>query len=60
MLRQAVDTYLAVRRAVDFKLDTVERYLRNFTQFATAKGDTHVVAHRDRLGRARHFKTPTP
>ncbi|MEE8304192.1 MAG: tyrosine-type recombinase/integrase [Candidatus Tectomicrobia bacterium] len=43
MLIQAVDTYLAVRRAADFKLNAVERYLRNFAQFATAKGDTHVV-----------------
>ena len=43
MLIQAVDTYLTVRRAADFKLDAVERYLRSFAQFATAKGDTHVV-----------------
>jgi hypothetical protein len=45
MLMQAVDTYLAVRRAVDFKLQAVEGYLRNFAQFATAQGDTHVVTH---------------
>ena len=44
MLRQAVATYLAIRRAADFKLDAAERYLRNFAQFATAQGDTHVVA----------------
>jgi integrase len=43
MLIQAVDTYLAVRRAADFKLDDVEGYLRSFAQFATAQGDTHVV-----------------
>jgi integrase/recombinase XerD len=43
MLIQAVDTYLTVRRAADFKLNAVERYLRSFAQFATAKGDTHVV-----------------
>jgi integrase/recombinase XerD len=43
MLIQAVETYLAVRRAADFKLDAVERYLRSFAQFATAQGDTHVV-----------------
>ena len=30
-------------RAADFKLDAVERYLRNFAQYATEKGDTHVV-----------------
>ena len=43
MLIPAVETYLAVRRAADFKLDAVERYLRNFAQYATEKGDTHVV-----------------
>jgi len=43
MLIQAVETYLAIRRAADFKLDAVERYLRSFAQFATARGDTHVV-----------------
>jgi hypothetical protein len=45
MLIPAVETYLAVRRAADFKLDAVERYLRSFAQFATAQGDTHVVTH---------------
>jgi integrase/recombinase XerD len=43
MLMQAVDTYLAMRRAADFKLDAAERYLRSFAQFATAQGDAHVV-----------------
>jgi integrase/recombinase XerD len=45
MLMQAVNTYLAIRRAADFKLDAVERYLRDFAQFATARGATHVVTH---------------
>src|SRR6266446_6960655 len=45
MLIQAVETYLAVRRAADFKLDAVERYLRSLAQFATTQGDTHVVTH---------------
>jgi integrase/recombinase XerD len=45
MLIQAVETYLAVRRAADFKLNAVERYLRSFAQFATTQGDTHVVTH---------------
>ena len=45
MLMQAVDTYLAVRRAVDFTLKAVEGSLRNLAQFATAQGDTHVVTH---------------
>jgi len=41
----SVDTSLAVRRAVDFTLKAVEGYLRNFAQFATAQGDTHIVTH---------------
>ena len=44
MLMQAVDTYLAVRRAGGFALDHTEGYLRHFARFATARGDTHVVA----------------
>jgi integrase len=40
---QAVDTYLAMRRAVGFALDHTEGYLRNFARFATARGDTHIV-----------------
>ena len=44
MLIQAVDTYLAVRRAAGFKLMTTERYLRYFADFARARGDTHVQA----------------
>lgn len=43
MLMQAVDTYLAMRRAVGFALDHTEGYLRNFARFALARGDTHVV-----------------
>ncbi len=44
MLAQAVDDYLAVRRAVGFKLKTTELYLRYFVRFADARGDTHVRA----------------
>jgi integrase len=44
MLTQAVDNYLAVRRAAGFKLKTPERYLRYFVRFANACGDTHVRA----------------
>jgi integrase/recombinase XerD len=43
MLMQAVDTYLAMRRAVGFALDHTEGYLRNFARFAMARGDTHIV-----------------
>jgi integrase len=44
MLTQAVDHYLAVRRAAGFKLKSTERYLRYFVRFANARGDTHVRA----------------
>ena len=44
MLMQAIDTYLAIRRAMGFALTQAEGYLRNFVRFATARGDTHVVA----------------
>lgn len=37
-----VDSYLAVRRAMGFKLRGTEGRLRSFAQFAEAKGDTHV------------------
>jgi integrase len=44
-LLPAVDTSLAVRRAVDCTLEAVEGSLRHFAQFATAQGDTHGVTH---------------
>jgi integrase len=44
MLTQAVDDYLAVRRAAGFKLKTTARYLRYFGRFADARGDTYVRA----------------
>ena len=43
MLKDAVDTYLAVRRAGGFNLQDDELYLNSFAQFATTQGDTHVV-----------------
>ena len=43
MLKDAVDTYLAIRRAGGFKLQDDELYLNSFARFATARGDTHVV-----------------
>jgi len=44
MLTQAVDTYLAVRRATGFKLQDDAWYLYSFARFASTQGDTHVVA----------------
>jgi len=42
MLKDAIDTYLAVRRAAGFKLLDDAFYLYHFARFATAQGDTHV------------------
>ncbi len=44
MLMQAVDTYLAMRRAVGFELVPIERYLRHFAEFADARGNRYVLA----------------
>jgi integrase/recombinase XerD len=44
MLKEAVDTYLAVRRATGFKLQDDAWYLASFARFASAQGETHVVA----------------
>ncbi len=43
MLMQAVEIYLAVRRAAEFKLEAAERYLRDFARFASTQGDHYVV-----------------
>lgn len=45
MLTQAVDDYLAVRRAAGFKLKTTEQYLRYFVRFADARGETYLRAN---------------
>lgn len=45
MLSNAVNAYLSVRRAVGFKLETVEGYLRSYANFATARGDIRVVSN---------------
>lgn len=44
MLNDAIDSYLAVRRAGGFKLKDDEHYLYSFARFALDHGDTHVVA----------------
>ena len=43
MLTDCINNYLFVRRAVGFKLDTVEVYLRSFEHFATARGDVYII-----------------
>lgn len=42
MLKETVDTYLAVRRAGGFKLADDEMYLNRFARFATEQGETHI------------------
>ena len=42
MLKETVDTYLAVRRAGGFKLVDDEIYLNSFARFATEQGETHI------------------
>ena len=38
----AVETYLAVRRAVGFTLSNTEYLLRSFADFATDRKETHI------------------
>ena len=42
MLRQAIDDYLAVRRAAGFSLVAHEGHLHSFERFASARGDRYV------------------
>ncbi len=56
MLNDAVDTYLAVRRAAGFKLKDDSFYLHHFAHFATAQGDTHVATE-SAIGWARQART---
>jgi len=44
MLSQHVTAYLEVRRALGFDLHESERLLRQYAEFATARGDSHVRA----------------
>lgn len=45
MLRDAVDTYVALRRVTGFKFRDPERMLRGFAAFAAARGDEVIRAH---------------
>ena len=42
MLSQAVDSYLALRRAAGFQLRVQEALLRSFVRFASERGEEHV------------------
>lgn len=44
MLSDSVNTYLSMRRALGFKLNTVQRYLASYERFAIIAGDTYVRA----------------
>ena len=43
MLSNAIDDYLAIRRAAGFQLRVAEYRLRSFTRFATERGESHVL-----------------
>jgi hypothetical protein len=42
MLRPSIDAYLALRRAVGFRLHAEEALLHAFARWAVDRGDTHV------------------
>jgi integrase len=42
MLTSSIDAYLALRRAVGFRLKTEEQLLHEFARWAAERGDTHV------------------
>jgi integrase/recombinase XerD len=44
MLKDALNTYVAVRRAAGFDLGEDARYLNNFVYFACAQGDRFIVS----------------
>jgi integrase/recombinase XerD len=44
MLMLAIDSYLAIRRAVGFQLRVTEGLLRAYARFGAARGETHVRA----------------
>ena len=42
MLTSSIEAYLALRRAVGFRLETEEQLLYEFARSAAQRGDTHV------------------
>jgi integrase/recombinase XerD len=42
MLNQAIDRYIAIRRAVGFELKVQQGLLRNFARYATERSQSHV------------------
>jgi len=42
MMENAIDEYLAMRRAAGFELEVPAYLLRSFARFATGRGETHV------------------
>ena len=43
-MKSQVEEYLAVRRAVGFKLEATAHRLRSFARYAEARGENHVQA----------------
>jgi integrase/recombinase XerD len=44
MLKNSIDTYLSVRRALGFKLRADQIYLESYARFAAKAGDSHMQA----------------
>lgn len=44
MLKQLIDNYLKVNRAMGYDLEESERLLRTYPEFAAARGETHILA----------------
>jgi integrase/recombinase XerD len=44
MLKNAIDEYLAMRRAAGFELEVPEYLLRSFARFAVSRKETYVRA----------------
>lgn len=42
MLSESINTYLTIRRALGFKLNSIQTYLASYERFATNVGDTYV------------------
>jgi integrase/recombinase XerD len=57
MMTQALDSYLAVRRAAGFQLKKVERYLRSFVRFSSKERKAHICTQ-TAIEWARQASTP--
>lgn len=44
MLTEEIKRYLTIRNRMGFKLEAAKRQLQDFAQFASGRGDTHLIA----------------